>query len=166
MKEISFYGLNREVFEELSAELFDILHENMSKIAPTGESYEADKEAWISAVREALKNPERHIIVLENMSEKVGFFMYSVSGDLLKMEEIQFKEKYHSTGAFNELFDFIVKFMPDEIRYVEAFASKKNTKSQGILRHLGLMQVGENQNKNSFRYLGLYSDMKKVIIKS
>ena len=43
--------------------------------------------------------------------------------------------------------------------YVEAYANKKNLKSQSILKHLGLVESGENKNGNSFYYKGKYVDL-------
>ena len=38
----------------------------------------------------------------------------------------------------------------DKVKNVEAFANKKNFKSQSVLEHLGLLRIGENKNGNSF----------------
>ncbi len=158
MKKVSFSSITNNNTLDL---LFDILHRNMSIIAPTGESYDDDKKMWISVVTQALDNPNRNIIVINHNDNIIGFFMYSVSGDLLKMEEIQFKPEYHGKGVFRALFNYLFTIVPKEVEYVEAFANKKNTKSQGILEHLQLEKVGENKNGNSYRYYGNYSDMKE-----
>ncbi len=80
------------------------------------------------------------------------------------MEEIQFKQKYHGSGLFRELFCYLLTLVPEEICYVEAFANKANVKSQNILAHLKLERVGENKTGNLFRYVGRYEDMKRVIV--
>ncbi len=160
---INFDLLKKNDCTDLLNKLFDILYKNMNLIAPTGESYADDKEMWIETIVEALKNPKREIIVINSGDEIAGFFMYSVSNDLLKMEEIQFKSQYQRTGLFKELFKYLFTLVPRNVKQVEAFANKKNIKSQEILTYLELQLVGENKNGNSFRYLGEYEDMKKVI---
>ncbi len=157
---VAFNILNKSDSMEILISLFDILHENMSVIAPTGESYEDDKRLWISSIIDALQNPQRNIIVITFEAEIIGFFMCSISGDLFKMEEIQFKPQYQGKGVFKELYFYLFSLIADNVKYVEAFASKQNHKSQGILEHLGLKQVGENHNGRCFRYYGLYEDMK------
>ncbi len=159
----SFKILNKSNCGDTLISLFDILHSNMSVIAPTGESYEDDKRLWISSVNEALRNPKRNIIIIRNGTDIIGFFMYSISNDLLKMEEIQFKLGYHGKGVFKQLFMYLFTLVPDSVTFVEAFANKENYKSQGILLYLGLKQVGENRNGRCWRYYGLYNDMNKVI---
>ncbi len=163
MKGISFSVLNKEIFDNVSADLFEILHSNMSVIAPLGESYEDDKKMWISSITDALQNPQRNIILITHLSEIIGFFMYSISNDLLKMEEIQFKADYHGKGIFNELYFYAFTLIPDNVKFVEAFANKPNLKSQGILTHLKLKITGENHNGNCWRFYGLYDDLKNTI---
>ncbi len=163
MVNITFNVLNKSNCGDTLISLFDILHNNMSIIAPTGESYEDDKRLWISSIIDALDNPQRNIIVITHGTEIIGFFMYSISKKLLKMEEIQFKSEYQGKGIFRQLFICLLKLIPDNVTFVEAFANKQNIKSQGILLHLGLKQVGENRNGRSWRYYGLYDDMKRVV---
>ena len=43
-----------------------------------------------------------------------------------------------------------------DIDSVEAYASKKNHKSQSILKYLGLSEAGVNKNGNSYYYKGNY----------
>ena len=51
------------------------------------------------------------------------------------------------------------KNLPKNIMYVEAYANKKNIKSHNILKHLRLVESGENKNGNSFYYKGKYVDL-------
>ncbi len=163
MTNITFGILTKLDCGDILISLFDILHSNMSVIAPTNESYEDDKKLWVSSIIVALGNPQRNIIIITCETEIIGFFMYSIANDLLKMEEIQFKSGYHGKGVFKQLFMYLFTLVPDSVTFVEAFANKENYKSQGILLHLGLKQVGENRNGRSWRYYGLYNDMSKVI---
>ncbi len=66
---------------------------------------------------------------------------------------------YHGTGLFSEFYKWLVRQLPEDILYVEAYAHKNNIKSQGILNYLGLTVSGENNNGNSFYYKGRYADL-------
>ena len=94
-------------------------------------------------------------------SELVGYFQYYINGDTksLMMEEIQIKKELQGTGLFFEFYKWLVEQLPKNIVFVEAYANKKNLKSQSILKHLGLVEVGENKNGNSFYYKGKYADI-------
>ncbi len=163
MKKVSFRSIKDTDINITLDLLFDILHGNMSIIAPTGESYDDDKAMWVSGVTQALTNPNRSIVIINSGDETIGFFMYSVSSNLLKMEEIQFVPEFQGNGVFRALFNYLFNLIPEEVEHVEAFANKKNIKSQRILEHLKLENVGENKNGNSYRYYGEYQNMKDVI---
>lgn len=47
---------------------------------------------------------------------------------------------------------------------MEAYANKKNKKSQGILARLGLERIGENKNGNSYHFRGRYEALKKAVL--
>lgn len=70
------------------------------------------------------------------------------------MEEIQFKQEYQGSGLFSELYHYLTTIIPIQTKYVDAFANKKNIKSQEILRHLGLSVIGENKNGKSLHFKG------------
>ena len=83
----------------------------------------------------------------------------SIEENSLMMEEIQIKIAYQGTGLFSVFFKWFLKQLPKNIMHVEAFANKKNLKSQAILKYLGLVCLGENKNGNSFFYKGDYADL-------
>ena len=148
---------------ELLPRLFAILHENMNAIAPTGNSYEEEETLWCSCIEEALSKDPRKLLMIYDGETLAGFFMYYVNGDLWMMEEIQFAPAYRGSGLFRRLFAHLLSLLPDSVEYVEAYANKKNEKSQGILRHLGLCLIGENKNGNSYHFRGKYEDLKKAV---
>ena len=45
-------------------QLFSILHENMSVIAPTGNTYEQDYALWSDAVGPAMQKENRRIVLI------------------------------------------------------------------------------------------------------
>lgn len=160
-----FTFLNKTTAAEILPELFDILADNMSKIAPIGNNYEEDQRRWLSAISDAIQKEPRQIILIWHGSSLVGFFMYyiSVSGETFMMEEIQCKPEYHGTGVFRQLYHFMFSHIPDTVTTVEAFANKQNTKSQGILCHLGLTCIGKNKTERTYHYRGAYQKMKEML---
>ena len=70
------------------------------------------------------------------------------------MEEIQLLPEYQGKGVFQKLYKHLAGIVPKNIPYVEAYVHKKNLKSQGILKHLGLDIIGENKSGNSYHYRG------------
>lgn len=156
-----FTYLDKQYTEEILPDLFEILHSNMSVISPTGNTYEEDFALWSSCVAPAMQKENRQIILMYSGDALAGYFQYYTNSDSLMMEEIQIKEEYQGTGLFNTFYSWLVVKLPEDIKYVEAYANKKNVKSQGILEHMGLVKSGENKNGNSFYYKGDYTQLLK-----
>lgn len=161
MDGVKFLYLDKSKADEYLEELFEILHSNMSLIAPTGNLYKQDFEMWSSAIIPALEKEQRQFILMYVDNLLVGYFQYyiNIEENSLMMEEIQIKIAYQGTGLFSVFFKWFLKQFPKNIMYVEAFANKKNLKSQAILKYLGLVCLGENKNGNSFFYKGDYADL-------
>ena len=140
-------------------QLFAILHANMSKIAPTGSSYEDDLALWLSCVSPALEKEPRRILLLLDGDEIAGFFQYFVHNGLFMMEEIQLRDRYKGTGVFGELYAYLTRIIPKDTELVEAYANKSNHKSIAVLHHLGLEIVGENKNGISYHFRGRYENI-------
>jgi RimJ/RimL family protein N-acetyltransferase len=137
------------------AKLFKILHSNMSLIAPSGETYEDDYKLWSQNIISALKKENRNIVLIFGNDELVGFFMYYVTDRLWMMEEIQIHDDWQGKyNIFRLLYEYLFSILPDNIQTVEAYAYKKNVKSNAILKHLGLTIIDEN--KNNFHYQGRF----------
>lgn len=151
---ISFRILQKNEATDILPILFKILHSNMSVIAPTENSYVDDYRLWLDAVAPALEKDARHIILIYDDTEIIGYFQYYVNATTFMMEEIQFNKEYHGTGLFRRLYSFLFEIIPQETPYVEAYAHKQNQKSQSILEHLGLQIIGENKNGNSYHFRG------------
>ena len=140
----------------LLPKLFEILHSNMSLIAPTGKSYGEDFEEWYSNVYPAMMNTPREIVIMYDDSNIIGYFQYYINGALFMMDEIQIKQEYQGAGVFSAFYSWLIQRLPIALQTVEAYANKLNEKSQSILEHLGLSQVGESKNGSSFHYKGDY----------
>lgn len=147
--------------EQLLPDLFCILHSNMSLIAPTNNSYEDDFEMWSSYLIPAMKKEQRQIVLMYADDTLAGYFQYYINVDInsLMMEEIQIAKEFQGTGIFSALYKWLVEQLPKDVESVEAYANKKNLKSQSILKHLGLVESGENKNGNSFYFKGAYVNL-------
>ncbi len=139
--------------------LFDILHSNMSRIAPTGKSYQEDLSFWLSCITSALEKEPREILLIYDGNEMAGYFQYFVSGDTFMMEDIQLRDRYQGTGMFGEIYTYLTTTIPTDTEFVEAYANKSNHKSIAILNHLGLEMIGENKNGISYHFRGKYENI-------
>ena len=81
---VDFHFLRQYEFEQYADGLFSILYDNMSQIAPTGNSREEDFLFWFEANKEGLENANRHIIVSvqKETHEIVGYFQYTVQNNV------------------------------------------------------------------------------------
>lgn len=156
---IRFEYLNKPDFSALSIDIFNILADNMTVIAPTGNSRKEDYNLWFDAVCDSLQREERQIILIKHNEKLVGFFQYYTNIDTFMMEEIQFKSEYQGKGIFRALYGFILKNIRNDLKFVEAYANIFNSKSIGILKRLGLVDIGLNKNGRSCHFKGKYSDL-------
>ena len=148
-------------FERYGREIFSILAENMSQIAPTGNDYETDYRNWRGSMECALQDRERHVVLLLEEDNLIGYFQYAVVGTAFRMEEIQLRSDYQGAGqVFRQLYRFVIPKLPGTCQFVEASARKENLKSNGILTHMGLQLAGENLSGSSNRYRGTMYDLK------
>ena len=160
LNEVTFAFLDKKKFPEISEEIFNILADNMEKIAPTGNSREDDYACWYGCLKDALEKEERQIVLAKNARNGIiGYFQYFTNEDTFRMEEIQFKPEYHGTGIFRKLYGYVLPELSDNIEYVDAFASVQNEKSIGILKHFGLENIGLNKNGRSYYFK---SDFRKL----
>ena len=158
---ITFEYLNKPDFSVIANEIFNILADNMTDIAPTGNTREEDFKLWLGAVSSGLQREERQIILIKDNDDIIGFFQYYTNSDTFMMEEIQFKPEYQGKGVFISLYGFLFSNIKTDIEYVEAYANIDNSKSIGILEKLGLSNIGLNKNGRSYHFKGRYADLKK-----
>lgn len=163
MMQVVFRYLSKPPSSALLDEIFGILATNMRVIAPTGLTYEEDRAQWMACVPPALTKDARQMVLIYVGGELAGFFQYYVTADhsVFMMEEIQFKEAYRESGLFGELYRFLIPKLPADIVSVEAYADKRNTKSLGVLGHLGLTVIGENKNGISWHLRGDFAVLKE-----
>ena len=98
MAEISFCSFDETKSDILLPQMFEILSTNMSKIAPTGNSYEEDKKIWLSYMGPNLKR--KQIILMYFGEVLVGYFQYSLNESTVLIEEIEILPDYQRTLLF------------------------------------------------------------------
>ena len=156
-----FEYLMKDEFDTVEQKIFDILADNMTLIAPSGESRDEDHRTWYSAVREGLKAEQRKIVLIKenNTDNIIGFFQYYVNFETFMMEEIQLLPEYRrELGIFRRLYGYLLQYLPENLKYVKAYAHKANTKSDAILRHMGLRLTEDGEIR---AYCGAYSNFVK-----
>ncbi len=156
MHHFVFEQMKKQDIPVYLSEMFDILADNMGKIAPTGNSYDEDYKIWSECVVPVFCEGKRNVILIFDENKLCGYFQYFVNDTTFRMDEIQFKQEYQGSGLFAELYHYLTTIIPSRTKYVEAFSNKANLKSQGILKHLGLKENGENKNGNSIYFKGDY----------
>ena len=159
MQNVRFEYLKCEKYDEILPQLFHILYSNMSVIAPTNHSYDEDFKIWISYIYPSLQDDSRKTVLINVDGMLIGYFRYSLNLSSLLMEDIQIISEYQGSGVFSLLYKWLVKELPQSIETVEAYANKQNSKSIGVLEHLGLRCVGVNKTGKSFHYKGDYSSL-------
>ncbi len=156
-----FEYMNKSDFSAASGEIFHILADNMTLIAPTGNTREDDYKCWYECVSDGLKHDSRQIILIKDSGDLIGFFQYYTNEDVFMMEEIQFKPDYQERGIFRKLYGFVLENIRNDLKFVEAYASVNNQKSIGILRKFGLSNEGLNKNGRSYHFKGNFVDLIK-----
>jgi GNAT superfamily N-acetyltransferase len=151
--------LEKGAFGRYSGRLFDILADNMSVIAPTGNAREDDYRTWHEAVFSGLHKENRQIVLILDAGALVGYFQYDADGDTFFMEEIQLAKSHQGKRIFRRLYGYVLPKLHGNVRFVKAYASKRNQKSNGILARLGLAVAGENLSGTSWLYRGNYEDL-------
>lgn len=160
MSQICFKYLDKCELENILPQMFAILYANMSAIAPTGNSYDADFQLWSSHILPALNAKNRKTILFYINSQLVGYFRYCLNGNTqaLLLEDVQIKSEFQGIGIFSSCLKWLANQLPKDVRNVEAYVDKRNDRSRSIMEHFGLQCIGENKNGISLHLMGNYSD--------
>lgn len=70
----TFRYFEKAEFETILPQLFNILHTNMSKLAPTDCSYEEDRKLWMSYIVPTLETGGRKILLVYAGGNLAGVF--------------------------------------------------------------------------------------------
>ncbi len=160
MTDFSFRYLEKEDFPKCASALFEIMHTNMSVIAPSENSYDEDFRCWLDTFGKTFCNrAEWEIVIIESEEKIGGFFAYSCKDNTFTMQEIQFADSIKGKDRiFRKLYCFVTDSLPADLTYIEAYAHKNNEKSIAILRRLGLKNISTNKNGECYHFKGDYED--------
>lgn len=147
-----FRYLDKSEKEYWLPQLFHLLYENMKFIAPSGLSYDEERKLWLAAVSPALEKAPRQIILCFDGEELAGYIQYYIREQMLMVEEIQLKEKYHRTFLFYRLCKYLMSVMPDNLQTVEAYADRRNANSIHLMEKLG-MGICEQETGSCFVHM-------------
>ena len=136
--------------------LFDLLHENMKDIAPSGLDYEEEKKRWLSCVQPALGKDPRRIVLIFDGAKLAGFLQYYVNSDVFMVEEIQIRRDCRGSSLIASLWKFMGRVIPQDIKFIEAFADQRNRASQKLMRKLGMELVDQTPDGQFVHYRGKY----------
>ena len=150
MIEISY--LNKDKKDQWLPILFDLLYENMCRIAPSGRNRDQDREQWLSQVSPALDKEPRQVLMCFANGKLVGFLQYYTRNDLLMVEEVQIAKEYQRTFLFYRLCKQLLNTLPEEIRIIEAYADKRNHASIKLMGKLG-MNIIEDEDQSTFIHM-------------
>ncbi len=153
-----FKFLDKSKVSEILPALFDILYDNMEKIAPFDRSYEQAKLEWIQQVTPAMKKDKRQIVLMYDNNTLVGYAQYYINETILMIEEIQLKPKYQRTMLLYKFCKYMKSILSNEIIYIEAYADKRNVNSQKLMQDLGMKII--NNDEKYYHFQGFINKVK------
>ena len=153
-----FSYLNKEQKYEYLPILYDLLYSNMSDIAPT----EFEKNEFVKEIGEALEKSPRQIILCYYNEDWAGFLMYYTRENMIMIEELQLVKEYQRTRLLHDLCKHMIRILPQNIEYIEAFAHKENSTSLSLQKWLGMVIIDET-NKKLFHLRGDVNTFKSKI---
>lgn len=160
---LTFKYIDKSKKELLLPMLFDILYENMKDIAPSGLSYDEEKKLWLSNVSPAIDKAPRQIIMCCDSDVLAGFVQYYTDKERLVIEEVQLTKKHQRTMAFYRLCKYLSISLSENIKYIEAYADKRNLSSISMMKKLGCEMV-ESDNTSPYVYFkGTVEPIKKIL---
>jgi len=157
----AFVYLDKEDFPELAPELFQLMMDNMDTIAPSGKAREEEFKWWFREVGAGLRAPARQILLIRQSGtgSLIGFLQYYTNQTTFMIEELQLLPQWQGTaGVLKKLFGFLLANMPSELRYVEAFVHRGNTRSLALQKKLGMQIVGTAQEDTLYHLRGDFSE--------
>ncbi len=160
---VVFSYLNKAEKEVWLPKLFDLLYGNMSSIAPSGLSYEKEKEEWFSEVSPALDKPQRQIIIAFVDNEPIGYAQYYTRERVLTVEEVQIAKEYQRTLIFYRLCRYLSDALPSDIEYIEAYADRRNVNSQKMMQKLCMKTIEMPEDSPFVRFFGSAENIKRYL---
>lgn len=146
--------LDKEKELHLMEALFDLLYENMLEIAPSGLTYEAEKQQWLSEVLPAMAKEPRQIVLLFDGEELAGYLQYYINNGVFMVEEIQLRRDCRSTSLFGSLWKFMSRIIPEHTHTIEAYADPRNHLSRKLIKRLGMEPVEDGSDPHLLHFRG------------
>jgi len=162
---ITFSYLDKSQKDRWLPKLFDLLYDNMSVIAPGNLTYEDEKNQWLSNVSPAIDKAPRQIIICTDDDIIAGFAQYYICGDVLMIEEIQLAKSYQRTTAFYRMCRYLYNNLPKNIKYIEAYADKRNLNSISMMKKLGMQIVEFEEASPYVHFKGTTEPLRKMLNK-
>lgn len=153
-QKLHIHPLDKEYDFSVLPQMFNILHTNMTKIAPTGCSYEEDESIWLSYAIPQLKQAYPAYILAFWEDTLTGYFQYSITNDVLTIHEVQIHPEFQRTLLFYRLCCYICEHIPKSIRIIEAYINKQNHYALKISQKLGFEIIGETVSGRSWHLRG------------
>jgi len=162
---ITFSHLDKSQKDIWLPRLFDLLYDNMKSIVPSGLTYEEEKNEWLSNVSPAIDKAPRQIILCLDRDNFAGFMQYYIRSDLLMIEEIQFAKAHQRTTAFYRLCKFLRNYIPESIKYIDAYADKRNANSVLMMKKLGMVELKTDNHDSYLKFRGILEPIRKALSK-
>ena len=144
--------LDKEKELHLLEQLFDLLYENMRTIAPSDLPYEEEKQQWLSQVGPAMAKAPRQIVLIYDKERLAGYLQYYIRNNLFMVEEIQLRQDCRSTSLFAALWKFMIRIIPEDIHFIEAYADPRNQASRRMMEKLGMKIVEESSDAHFLHF--------------
>ena len=148
MSAYTFCKLDKTDAASILPQMFRILYTNMTKIAPTGCTYEEDEAMWLSYASEQMTKEYPEYILMYKGETLIGYFQYSIEGDTLMVDEVEIIPEYQRTMAFYRLCVYLYQSLPGHIQCIESYVNKENANSLKI--------NGKSASKKPFAILSLW----------
>ena len=147
-------------------QLFDLYYHNMKAIAPSGLAYEEERREWLAAVSPALDKAPRQILLCLVDGKLEGYIQYYTREALLMIEEAQLSGSCRNSTAFLGMIRALVRLLPGEIRYVEAYAHRRNARSIALMRRLGMEGLPEPESSPFVHFRGCIAEIRPRFIRN
>lgn len=156
----TFYP-DKEKKAEYLPVLFDIFHENMQSFL-IGDDCGWEKSQWLREVGTALNKDCRKLILCTVDETPVGFLMYCISGAVLMVEELQISRDYRFSGVFKSMCRELSLQLPQNVRFIEAYAHRENLKSLRLMEKRGMSLVDPDKTSAYIHMQGSISPLLRL----
>ena len=153
--------LDKEKEMHLLEQLFDLLYGNMLPIAPSGMTYEVEKQQWLSEVVPAMACAPRQILLLYEGDRLAGYLQYYITGGTFMVEELQLQPDCRCTTLFVSLWKFLSRIIPEDTHTIEAYADSRNLQSHRLMQKLGMKPVEDSTPAPFLHFRGSLTRMRR-----